>query len=193
MPDDTIIGQKDNGIKSDLFSYLMLFTDGNRIDLTLFPIDKLEKEFKKDSLTVVLLDKDELFTNLPNPDDRDYLIKSPIDKEFLDCCNEFWWVNTYVAKGLYRNQITYAKEMLEVFVRPMFFKMIEWHIGINTNFSVSFGKAGKFMKEHIAPAIYQKILSTYPDAIAENVWKSLFAMTELFSQLAVENASGFQL
>lgn len=49
------------------------------------------------------------------------------------------------------------------------------------------------MKEHIAPAIYQKILSTYPDAIAENVWKSLFAMTELFSQLAVENASGFQL
>lgn len=104
-----IIGQKDNGIKSDLFSYLMLFTDGNRIDLTLLPIDKLEKEFKKDSLTVVLLDKDELFTNLPNPDDRDYLIKSPIDKEFLDCCNEFWWVNTYVAKGLYRNQITYAK------------------------------------------------------------------------------------
>ena len=40
--------------------------------------------------------------------------------------------------------------MQETVVRPMFMKMIEWYIGTETNFSVSFGKAGKFMKKLFA-------------------------------------------
>ena len=74
--------------------------------------------------------------------------------------------------------------MLETVVRPMFMKMIEWYIGTETNFSVSFGKAGKFMKNYLPGSLYDKILSTYSDHQAENNWKSLFAMTELFGQLA---------
>src|SRR5215470_1203076 len=44
-------------INDGRFAYLMQFTDGNRIDLTLFPIDSLT-EYKKDSLSILLLDKD---------------------------------------------------------------------------------------------------------------------------------------
>ena len=185
LPDEMDVGKEPGASENFGFAYLMLFKDGNRIDLTLFPINKLESNFHKDSLTVVWLDKDNIFANIDQSSDADYLIKRPPEKEFLETCNEFWWTSTNVAKGLLRDEMTYAKEMQETVVRPMFMKMIEWYIGTETNFSVSFGKAGKFMKKHLPGTLNEKILSTYSDHQTENNWKSLFAMTELFGQLAV--------
>jgi aminoglycoside 6-adenylyltransferase len=180
LPEEMTIGEKDN----HSFHYLMRFKDGNRIDLTLFPLDKFESQFKRDSLTILLLDKDNLFEKLPPPSEANYLIKPPTEKEFTDCCNEFWWVSTYVAKGLWRKEITYAKEMLEIPVRAMFLKIIEWYIGIKKEFTVSFGKGGRNMKHYTSSDLYDRILATYPDSSVSNIWSSLFLMIEIFSQLA---------
>ena len=98
------------------FAYLMQFTDGNRIDLTLLPVAKV-REFKRESLSLLLLDKDGVFEPFPAPDESDFLPKPPDAKAFSDCCNEFWWVCPYVAKGLWREEIIYAKYMLERVVR----------------------------------------------------------------------------
>jgi aminoglycoside 6-adenylyltransferase len=182
LPDEMTIGTPD----SDGFGYLMLLKDGNRIDLTLYPFDKVHRNCWPDSLTVCWLDKDNLFPSLPLSNDSNYYIKRPSAKEFHDTCNEFWWVSTYVAKGLLRNEITYAKEMLEISVRPMFMKLIEWKIGSENEFSVSFGKAGKFMSRFLARDLYADVLKTYSDAEAENNWRALFKMTELFEQIAGE-------
>ncbi|MBX2963687.1 MAG: aminoglycoside 6-adenylyltransferase [Cyclobacteriaceae bacterium] len=180
LPEEMIIGEK--AIHS--FSYLMLFKDRNRIDLTLFPIDKLETEFRQDSLTIRLIDKDKRFENLASPTNTDHLIQEPTEKLFIDCCNEFWWVSTYVGKGLWRNDIPYAKDMLEGTVRSMFMKIIEWNIGIQTNFNASFGQSGRNMKKYISNELYDKILSTYPDSNIRNIWHSLFLMNDLFDELA---------
>lgn len=183
LPDEMEPVQKEEN-ENNGFHYLMLFKDGNRIDLTLFAKDKVETSFQQDSLTIVWLDKDNIFLNIQEPSDLDYLVKKPTAKEFADACNEFWWVSTYVAKALLRNEITYSKEMLETAVRPMFMKIIEWFIGAETNFSVAFGKGGKFMQNYLPAASYQKILSSYSDHEPENNWKALFTMTELFGQLS---------
>ena len=182
LPNEMTIGTPD----PDGFGYLMLFTDGNRIDLTLYPSDKVRRNYWPDSLTVCWLDKDNLFTSLPLSNDSDYFIKQPSAKEFHDTCNEFWWVSTYVAKGLLRNEITYAKEMLEVSVRPMFMKLIEWKIGTENEFSVSFGKAGKFMSRFLTSDFYAEVLKTYSDADVENNWTALFKITELFERISGE-------
>jgi aminoglycoside 6-adenylyltransferase len=55
VPEEMTIGEKDK----HAFHYLMLFKDGNRIDLTLFPLEKIS--LKKDSLSIVFLDKDRMF------------------------------------------------------------------------------------------------------------------------------------
>ena len=178
------MGPLQEGNTNYSFTYLILFTDGNRIDLTLFAKNKIETSFHTDSLTVVWLDKDNIFSNINESSDVDYLVKKPTAKEFADGCNEFWWVSTYVSKGLLRNEITYSKEVLETVVRPMFMKIIEWFIGTETNFSVAFGKGGKYMKNYLPAALYEKILSTYSNHEPENNWKALFTMTELFGQLA---------
>jgi aminoglycoside 6-adenylyltransferase len=170
------------------FAYLVLFKDVNRIDLTLFPVEKIADEFAFDSLSVLLLDKDGLFPNLPPSSERDYLIKKPTEKEFLDVCNEFWWVAPYVAKGLQRQQITYVKEMLETVLRKMFMKILEWQIGEKHGFAVNFGASGKNLKKLVEPEFYDEILATYPDGQIENIWKSLFLMTEVFDRAAANFA-----
>jgi len=183
LPDEMCFG---NNNKAATFSYLMLFKDGNRIDLTLYPVENFTTDFKLDSQTIIWLDKDNLFPKVPHASDNDYHIIKPIQKEFTDTCNEFWWVSTYVAKGLLRNQVTYAKEMLETVVRPMFMKMMEWKIGVENNFSVSFGKAGKFMSSYLDEDYYSTILQTYADAGIENNWKALFVIGELFEMASNE-------
>ena len=40
LPDEMVIGEKD----ADGFAYLLLLSDGNRIDLTLFPLNKIIKK-----------------------------------------------------------------------------------------------------------------------------------------------------
>jgi len=184
LPDEMQSGDENTGHQSVSFSYLMLFKDGNRIDLTLFPRNRFDSDFKMDSLTSVWLDKDSRFSNLPEPDEKDYLVKRPTERQFRDVCNEFWWVCTYVSKGLLRSEITYAKAMMENPVRQMFMKIIGWHIGVNTNFSVSLGKDGKYIRQYLSEKEYKSILKTYADYKTENIWKSLFLMTKLFSAYA---------
>jgi len=183
LPDEMVVGNEEPD-RASQFSLLMIFTDANRIDLTLLSKTGIDINNKPDSLTIVWLDKDDMFSNIDLPNDSDHLVKQPTEKEFLDTCNEFWWVCTYVAKGLLRNEIIYSKEMLETVVRPMFMNVISWHIGVETNFSVSIGKAGKFMSKFQSPELYQQILQTYSDQVVENNWRALFLMMDIFSQLA---------
>ncbi len=181
LPDEMTLGNEDKNGKMS-FSYLMLFKDKNRIDLTLFPLPKFKSHFKIDSLTVIWLDKDNLFDKLNKSSDIDYLIQKPTEREFLDTCNEFWWVSTYVVKGLLRKEIIYAKDMLEKVVRPMFMRVIEWKVGIENNFGVSFGKSGKYLECYVTNDFYKKVLLTYSNFEIEENWKSLFLMIDIFQQ-----------
>jgi aminoglycoside 6-adenylyltransferase len=144
------------------YSYLMQFLDGNRIDLSFYPLESIPTSID-DSLTVVLLDKDGLIPSLPAPSDRSYLPQKPTAKQFDDCCNEFWWVSTYVAKGLWRDELTYAKYILDVVVREELIKMLTWYVGTQTDFQKSPGKMGKYFKEYITPETWTRLQSTYTD------------------------------
>jgi aminoglycoside 6-adenylyltransferase len=183
LPDEMKAGTDSND-KGGSFHYLMLFTDGNRIDLTLFPKDQVKTDFRLDSLSVLWLDKDGLFSEIDPPSEKDYLIRKPNEKEFADCCNEFWWVSTNVAKGLLRQEIPYAKAMMDGPVRDMFMQMIAWYIGTETGFSVSFGNKGKRMRSHLSETEYNRILETYPDYKSENIWNAIFLMMDLFPEYA---------
>ena len=183
LPDEMVVGNEEPDGASQ-FSLLMIFTDANRIDLTLLSKTGIDIKNKPDSLTIVWLDKDDMFSNIDLPNDSDHLVKQPTEKEFLDTCNEFWWVCTYVAKGLVRNELTYSKAMLETVVRPMFMNVVAWYIGVETDFSVSAGKAGRFMKSLLPAGLYDDILRTYSDHIIENNWQAMFLMMDIFGKLS---------
>jgi aminoglycoside 6-adenylyltransferase len=188
LPDEMTVGKKDDHV----FHYLMLFKDHTRIDLTLFPLEKLNTEFIKENFTTVLLDKDDLFRQPGAAKQIDFAVTRPTEKEFQDCCNEFWWVSAYVAKGLYRDEIIYAKHMMEIPVRNMFFKILEWYVGTETGFTASPGIGGRHMKRYLSPELYDQVLATYPDSNKANIWMSLFLMTALFDDLARKIAASLK-
>lgn len=172
------------------YAYLMQFLDGNRIDLTLFPVDRIE-ESGRDSLSVELLDKDGIIAPFPPPSERDYLPKPPTAKQFEDCCNEFWWVSPYVAKGLWRRQLPYAKFHQDQVLRPQLMKLLEWHVGITSNFTSGVGSYGKHLEARLAPHIWRRLLLTYADADYDRIWEAQSAMADLFRDLATQIADRF--
>lgn len=80
MPDEMDLGENYSQEKRVCFAYLMRFEDGNRIDLTLFPKNKLATDFQPDSLTILWLDKDDLFPNIPPPSDKDYWYNTSVSE-----------------------------------------------------------------------------------------------------------------
>ncbi len=172
------------------FVYLMQFADGNRIDLGIYPLAKLN-ELAKDSLSLLLLDKDGIIEPFPPASESDYLPKPPTAKAFADCCNEFWWVCPYVAKGLWREEISYAKHMLDQVVREALTKMLTWHIGVRTQFLKNPGKFGKNFEKYPEPELWEMLLKTYSDASYANTWEALFAMCDLFRTTALHVAEHF--
>lgn len=166
------------------YGYLMLFIDGNRIDLTLELAGDLREYKNEDRLTVVLLDKDNLIPSIPPPTDANYWVKPPSAEFFADCCNEFWWVTTYVAKGLWRNEILYAQDHLNTCVRPMLIKMLEWKVGIQENFEVSIGKSGKYLDRYLSEETWQALLGTFAGGTSEDIWDALFNSCHLFRTAA---------
>lgn len=165
------------------FNWMMLFTDGNRLDLTLIPIQRPEL-IGDDSLTRVLLDKDGILPDFLEANDRDYVVKPPSQLFYVSCCNNFWWCLQNVAKGIARDELPYAMMMYHSVVREDLHDMITWYIGINTDFTVSTGKMGKYFKKYLPTDIYQQYLLTFSDGDYDNLWKALQSASDLFSLLA---------
>lgn len=163
------------------YAYLMLFPDGNRIDLTV----KRAGGFTPDGEpAVVLLDKDGILSDL-SYDEHCFDVKAPSEKHYADCCNEFYWCMNNVAKGIARGEVPYAMEMLNVIVRGMLDLMTGWYIGAHHNFSVSPGKMGKYFGRYLPAELYGMYLRTYSTAAPEDMWNACFVMCELFGTLAV--------
>ena len=173
------------------YAYLMQFADGNRIDLTIYPLARLP-EMECDSLSVLLLDKDGVVEPYPPPSESDYLPQPPTARQFFDRCNEFWWLSLYVAKALWRDEILHAKQLLDENLREQLMACLVWYFGTKTEFAVSTGKAGKHFKQYLDPTLWELLLSTYADADPEQTWDALLAMGELFRTVAVAVANEFR-
>lgn len=94
----------------------MQFTDGNRLDLTVCTLSQSLKDMENDQLCRILLDKDNILLQIPEPTDEKYWVKKPSEKQFLDTCNEFWWCLNNVAKGLWREEVPYVMDMINYVV-----------------------------------------------------------------------------
>lgn len=161
------------------YIYLMIFPDGNRIDLQITKdpyVDDGEP-------AILLLDKDGEFPKIEVQKDHWY-IKKPSQKYFSDCCCEFYWCLNNVAKSIAREELSYAMEQLNHYVRDMLIQMLEWYAGVKHQFSVSTGKKGNYFKKLLPKEIYTKFTKTYCDADFEHMWDASFEMLYLFDEIA---------
>ena len=173
------------------YAYLLQFKDWNRIDLTVLHESKFAS-MRKDSQSILLLDKDNLIGELAPSSDKDYLPQPPTEKQFADCCNEFLWVSTYVAKGIWRKELTYSKYMSEQIVKEELIKLLTWYAGIKSNFEKSIGKCGKYLEKYIEPEIWCQFVKTYTDADYTHMWDGLLLMCKVFNSIALKISSHYK-
>ena len=171
--------------------YLMLFEDGNRIDLTLCPKDHIQEWVDSEAGFIVLEDPEHLFEPYsPNP--QHYWISPATEKDFEKSCNEFWWVSTYVVKGICRNQVIYAIDHLYGICQQELLKVLAWQIASDKG-TVDIGKNYKYLFQYL-PTEKEKEFSNLLDfSSIEKITQSLFATIELFHQEAqsLANKMGF--
>ena len=166
------------------YGWLIQFRDGNRLDLHVVPAE--ETRILEDKLCVILLDKDGILPPIPESSDEDYRVKKPTQDEFRACCNEFWWRLNNVAKGLWRGEIPYVHEMLYGGSHRELLRLLNWKAGYKTSFQVSTGKASKYLKEYLPEEVWNRFLKTYAAGSEEELWNAVFAMCDLFVDIARE-------
>ncbi|GAQ17295.1 aminoglycoside 6-adenylyltransferase [Oceanobacillus picturae] len=190
-PDKNDFGREAENNSVSSYGFLMLFTDGNRIDLRLLTKEKMLEEYEEDKLTIPLLDKDNILPSIAQPTDVDYHVQKPSKTIYDGYTNNFWWCSQNVAKGIWRDELPYAKQMFELTMRDALDNVVSWWIGIQTDFQVSPGKLGKYFKDYLPDRYWKMYEKTYSDADYENMWESIFVTCELFRVLAKEVAAHF--
>ena len=162
--------------------YLMLFEDGNRIDLTLCPKEHIQEWVDSEAGFTVLEDTENLFEPyFPNPER--YWITPATETDFEKACNEFWWVSAYVVKGICRYQVIYAMDHLYGICQQELLKVLAWQVASNKG-TVDVGKNYKYLFNYL-PAEKEKEFSSLLDfSSLDKITQSLFATMELFHQEA---------
>lgn len=162
--------------------YLMLFEDGNRIDLTLCPKEHIQEWVDSEAGFTVLEDPKGVFEPYsPNP--QRFWTSQTRAIEFEKACNEFWWVSAYVVKGICRKQLLYATDHLYGICQQELLKVLAWQV-VSDRGKVDIGKNYKYLFNYL-PAEKEKQFSNLLDfSSLEKITQSLFATMKLFHQEA---------
>lgn len=172
------------------YSYLMLFSDGVKMDLTLLEKRHLPAYLAADGLRTILLDKDGDVPQPPVPNDLDYHLKKPSARSFDDCCNEFWNLGIYVAKGICRGELLYAADHLQM-MRSELLRMLAWQVGQRCGYTFSVGKHYKFLPQYLTDGTRAALYSTYRMDSAEALWQALETCQRLFREASGALAEAF--
>ena len=162
--------------------YLMLFEDGNRIDLAICPKEHIKEWVDSEAGFTVLEDPNGLFEPY-SPSPQRFWTNPASAIDFENACNEFWWVSAYVVKGICRNQIIYAIDHLYGICQQEFLKILAWQVA-SARGKVDIGKNYKYLFQYL-PAEKEKEFSNLLDfSSIEKLSQSLLATMQLFHREA---------
>ena len=166
--------------------YLMLFEDGNRIDLTLCPKEHIKEWVDSEADFTVLNDPQGLFA-LYAPTPKRYWTAPASATDFDKSCNEFWWVSAYVVKGICRKQVIYATDHLYGICQQELLKILAWQVASDRG-TVDIGKNYKYLFNYL-PAEIEKDFSNLLDfSSLDKITQYLLTTMSLFHREAQDLA-----
>ena len=162
--------------------YLMLFEDGNHIDLTLCTKDHINEWVDSEAGFTVLVDEKGLFESY-SPSPQRFWTSPASETDFEKSYNEFWWVSAYVVKGICRKQVIYATDHLYGICQQELLKILAWQVARDRGV-VDIGKNYKYLFNYL-PAEKEKEFSALLDfSSLDKITQSLLATMEFFHQEA---------
>lgn len=186
----------DNGDPHDVYTHLIQFASGVRIDLTFNSIAFLCKT-ALESATVVLLDKDNRFSHIDLPGDADFWVRQPSEKEYHSHCNQFYWCAPYVAKAVARGQTIHALALLGECLRNEYAVMLSYLCGVRNAWEkVNVGKHGTNIMDFLPPDeahYYETLMNSYIRADENEIIRTMDVLMKEYGRLAaaVAHALGY--
>ena len=162
--------------------YLMLFEDGNRIDLTLCPKDHIQEWVDSEAGYTVLVDEKGLFESYTTSPER-YWTSPASQIDFEKACNEFWWVSAYVVKGICRKQAIYATDHLYGICQQELLKVLAWRVAADKG-TIDIGKNYKYLFNYSSAEKEKEFSNLLDFSSSDKITQSLFATMQLFHQEA---------
>lgn len=162
--------------------YLMLFEDGNRIDLTLCPKEHIQEWVDSEAGFTVLEDKKGLFESY-SPSPKRFWIHQATETDFKNSCNEFWWVSAYVVKGICRKQVIYAADHLYGICQQELLNLLAWQVAADKG-TVDVGKNYKYLFNYLPAEKEKKFLNLLDFSSLDKITQSLFTTMQLFHKEA---------
>ncbi len=193
----------DQGQMHGLTTYFrgVVYQNYVKIDYSIWPVELLERIAAygslPDQLDVgyrVLLDKDQRTAGWKPPSYQAHIPTRPTAAEYQALVEEFWWGTTYVAKSLWRDELVFAKWILDQDLKlETLRRLLEWRIELDHHWSVKPGIHGRGLKQLLPPNIWQQFASTYVSLDTEETWAALDRVIALFRQIAADvgNALGY--
>jgi aminoglycoside 6-adenylyltransferase len=179
-------------VNEDFKLRMVIYKDYIRIDFRIYSVEDFKQIITQTKLPKnldngykILLDKDRITLNLKTPAYDVFIITKPSKEEFLATVTDFWWDTTYVAKSLWRDEIFYAKYMLDSIIRFSYLrKIIEWHISAQYNWGITTNKYGRYFKHYLDAETRRELEKTFAGSEKEENWNALLATLKLFRRLA---------
>ena len=168
------------------FSYLMLFADGVKIDLTLVPVTDVQAYFAQDPLIRVLLDKDGICPSQTAPTDAPFWVQKPSEAFIRDCSNEFFLSSTYAHRALLREESLFAVWTFENRLHPELLRMLGYLAGVRAGFPVNTGKHDRWIFRFLTAEEGATLRKTYRLDSPEGQRLALSSAMELFTQAMQE-------
>ena len=162
--------------------YLMLFEDGNRIDLTLCPKEHIQEWVDSETGFTVLVDEKGLFESY-SPSPQRFWTSPASETDFEKTCNEFWWVSAYVVKGICRKQVIYATDHLYGICQQELLKILAWQVASDRE-AVDIGKNYKYLFNYLTAEKEKEFSNLLDFSSLDKITQSLFATMQLFHQEA---------
>jgi aminoglycoside 6-adenylyltransferase len=184
----------DQGEMHDLATYFrgVVYQNSVKIDYGIWPVELLERieasDLLLDELDMgyrVLLDKDQRTAGWKQPTYQAYIPARPTEAEYQALVEEFWWGTTYVAKSLWRDELVFAKWVLDQDLKlETMRRMLEWRIEIDHHWKVAPGIHGRGLKQLLPPHIWSEFAATYVELHVEETWAALDRLIALFRKIA---------
>jgi aminoglycoside 6-adenylyltransferase len=165
-----------------------------KIDYGIWPVALLDRISAETALPDeldagyrLLLDKDQRTAGWKLPSYQAHIPARPTEEEYQALVQEFWWGTTYVAKSLWRDELVFARWMLDQDLKLVTMRrLLEWRIELDHHWSVKTGIHGRGLKHLLPPNIWSEFASTYGSLDVEEIWAALDRVIALFRQLAPE-------
>lgn len=173
---------------------MVMYEEGVKVDFKLYSKFRFLEQVKLKELPEdwdigyqVMIDKDGITRQMQKPTYQVSLIKKPSEKNFRQLLNDFWWDTTYVAKGLARDEIFYAKWMSETNIRTDYLTpLIEWYIASQHHWNITTNKYGRLFKKYLPAELWAKTEQTFSGSSIKDNWNALYAMADLVSEIGTQ-------